>query len=225
MAINHVGYLDFTFAGLAARPSKRLIRFMAKEVVFRHKLSGPLMRGMHHIPVDREAGSASFRAAITALKAGEIVGVFPEATVSVSFELKEFKTGTVRMARAAGVPILPTVVWGSQRVLTKGRRPNLRGRRTPIFISVGEPMHVPPKADPEAVTAELHARMCRMLDEVRAAYPESPTTDADRWWLPASMGGTAPTREEAAVLEAAAAERRKAERAARLAREAGQARD
>ncbi len=85
MAINHIGYLDFTYAGLAARPAGRLVRFMAKEEVFTHRVSGPLMRGMHHIPVDREAGSASFRAALLALKQGEIIGVFPEATISRSF--------------------------------------------------------------------------------------------------------------------------------------------
>src|SRR5674476_655805 len=103
---NHLSYFDFAYAGLAAVPSRRLVRFMAKDDVFRHKISGPLMRGMHHIPVDRTAGAASFRAAVSALKAGEIVGVFPEATISRSFELKGFKSGAVRMAQAAGVPIV-----------------------------------------------------------------------------------------------------------------------
>ena len=55
MAINHIGYLDFTFAGLAARKSGRLVRFMAKQEVFGHRIAGPLMRGMRHIPVDRAA--------------------------------------------------------------------------------------------------------------------------------------------------------------------------
>src|SRR6476469_732969 len=82
MAINHVGYLDFTFAGLAARPSHRVVRFMAKKEVFDHRISGPLMRGMKHIPVDRLSGAASSQNAVKMLAAGEIVGVFPEATIS-----------------------------------------------------------------------------------------------------------------------------------------------
>ena len=41
MAINHIGYLDFTFAGLAADPAGRLVRFMAKTQVFDHRVSGP----------------------------------------------------------------------------------------------------------------------------------------------------------------------------------------
>src|SRR5665648_192730 len=54
LAANHIGYIDFVFDGFAAQPSKRLMRFMAKKEVFDHKASGPLMRSLHHIPVDRE---------------------------------------------------------------------------------------------------------------------------------------------------------------------------
>src|SRR3954469_20347070 len=68
LASNHVSYLDFIFAGLGAQPAKRLVRFMAKQEVFTHRISGPLMRGMHHIPVDRAAGLGSFKAALQALK-------------------------------------------------------------------------------------------------------------------------------------------------------------
>jgi 1-acyl-sn-glycerol-3-phosphate acyltransferase len=221
MVINHVGYMDFTFAGLAARPAKRLVRFMAKDDVFRHRISGPLMRGMKHIPVDREAGTASFRAALTALKDGEIVGVFPEATISQSFELKEFKSGAVRMARAAGVPLLPTVIWGSQRVWTKGRPRNFSRAHIPISIAVGEQMPVPPKVSPDDVANDLRERMEKLLHGVQDAYPDKPRGDDDRWWLPARLGGTAPTPEEAAAMDAAYSEERRARRAERLQRKGG----
>jgi 1-acyl-sn-glycerol-3-phosphate acyltransferase len=214
MAINHVGYLDFTFAGLAARPAGRLVRFMAKKEVFDHKISGTLMRGMKHIPVDRHgAAGDSYQLAVKALAAGEIVGVFPEATISLSYELKEFKTGAARMAMEAGVPILPCVVWGSQRVLTKGRPKDLT-RGTPIRIVVGEPFMPDPSADPVAVTADLKTRMQALLDEARATYPGGPRTPDDTWWIPASMGGTAPTLEEAARRHADADAARAARRAA-----------
>jgi len=67
IASNHVSYLDFAFLGYAALPAGRKIRFMAKDAVFRNPIAGPLMRGMHHIPVDRTAGSAAFKQALTAL--------------------------------------------------------------------------------------------------------------------------------------------------------------
>ena len=159
MVINHIGYLDFTYAGLAAQKSGRLVRFMAKDSVFKHPVSGPLMRGMHHIPVDRTAGAASYRSAVDALRAGEIVGVFPEATISRSFELKDFKNGAARMAQEAGVPILPVVIWGSQRVWTKGHPKRLGRTNTPISISVGEPIPVAAGADPDQVTADYKVVM------------------------------------------------------------------
>jgi 1-acyl-sn-glycerol-3-phosphate acyltransferase len=203
MVLNHVGYLDFTYAGFAALPAKRLVRFMAKKEVFDHRVSGPLMRGMHHIAVDREAGSASFREALTALKNGEIVGVFPEATISRSFELKEFKAGAVRMAAAARVPLLPAVIWGSQRVWTKDHPKRLGRTRTPITVRIGEPLTVPPKADMAGVTEVLRVQMTTMLDEVRTQYPDKPAGPGDDWWLPAAMGGGAPTPEQATDIDAA----------------------
>jgi 1-acyl-sn-glycerol-3-phosphate acyltransferase len=214
MAINHVGYLDFTFAGLAVRRAGRLVRFMAKKEVFDHRISGPLMRGMRHIPVDRHGAAAdSYRLAVSALKSGEIVGVFPEATISLSFELKDFKTGAARMAQEAGVPLLPCVIWGSQRVYTKGR-PRTSPAGPAIRIAVGEMFTPDPSADPVAVTAELKARMQALLDEARATYPGGPRSPQDTWWIPASMGGTAPTLEQAAVRQAEVDRARAARRAA-----------
>jgi 1-acyl-sn-glycerol-3-phosphate acyltransferase len=203
MVLNHIGYMDFTYAGFAALPAKRLVRFMAKKEVFDHRVSGPLMRGMHHIAVDRDAGSASFREALAALKDGEIVGVFPEATISRSFELKEFKAGAVRLAAAARVPLLPVVIWGSQRVWTKDHPKRLGRTRTPITVRVGAPLAVSPKADMAAVTDLLRDQMTTMLDEVRQHYPDQPAGPSDAWWLPAAMGGGAPTPEEAALIDAA----------------------
>src|SRR3954464_6369576 len=116
---NHVSYLDFTFLGLAALPRRRMVRFMAKASVFHSRLSGPFMRAMHHIPVDRRAGAAAFESAVRALKDGEVVGVFPEATISSSFMVKELKAGAARMAIDAAVPVVPAAVWGGQRLFTK----------------------------------------------------------------------------------------------------------
>jgi 1-acyl-sn-glycerol-3-phosphate acyltransferase len=203
MVINHIGYLDFTYAGLAALPAKRLVRFMAKREVFDHRITGPLMRGMHHISVDREAGSASFREALTALKNGEIVGVFPEATISRSFQLKEFKAGAVRMAAAARVPLLPAVIWGSQRVWTKDHPKRLGRTRTPITVRIGEPLTVLPKADMTEVTDVLRDRMTAMLHEVQQQYPDRPADPSEAWWLPAAMGGSAPTLDQAVERDAA----------------------
>jgi 1-acyl-sn-glycerol-3-phosphate acyltransferase len=216
MAINHTGYMDFTYAGLAGLQAGRLIRFMAKEQVFRHPVSGPLMRGMHHIPVDRDAGAASYRAAVQALKAGEIVGVFPEATISRSFELKEFKTGAVRMAAAAGVPLLPMIIWGSQRVWTKDHPKRLGRTRTPIIVSIGAAIPANRKDAPEVALRALRKAMTELLHAAQDAYP--PLTGDELKFLPARLGGAAPTPEQAQRLD-------EVESAARAAKRAGPAPD
>lgn len=199
VVLNHTGYLDFALAGLPFwREQGRFVRFMAKQEVFTHRVTGPLMRAMGHIPVDRSAGSAAFRLAVEALRAGELVGIFPEATISRSFCLKEFKSGAVRMARSAGVPLIPMTLWGSQRVWTKGRKPIIRtARHIPISMTIGAPLQ--PGRGPTA-DATLIEVMSKLLDETRARYPEAPGDDP--WWMPAHLGGTAPTPERAAELEA-----------------------
>jgi 1-acyl-sn-glycerol-3-phosphate acyltransferase len=202
IACNHVSYLDFIFCGFAAQPARRLVRFMAKKSVFDHWASGPLMRGMHHIPVDRDAGLASYRQALAALKDGEVVGVFPEATISRSFTVKEIKSGAVRMAAAARVPIVPMAVWGTQRLWTKGRPRTLTRRHVPVLIVAGEPMTVAGRGS-DTSTVELRERMSALLAAAQRDYPDAPAGPDDRWWLPAHLGGGAPTPEEAEELDAA----------------------
>ena len=189
LAINHVSYLDFALAGTAALPVKRYVRFMAKKELFDNKIAGPLLRGMHHINVDRSNGSASFVAALHALKSGEIIGIFPEGTISTSFEIKGLKSGAVRLAVGAGVPLIPTIVWGGQRVYTKGVKPNFKRGKTPISVSFGEAIDYSPDADIEA--AELHLRqvMMGMLRQVKENYPDS---HVGQRWAPTRLGGTAP---------------------------------
>ena len=212
LACNHISYVDFIYGGLAANPSGRRVRFMAKRELFAHKASGPLMRSMHHIEVDRGAGEASFRTAVDYLRAGEAVGIFPEATISRAMELKEFKTGAARMAAAAGVPLVPAVLWGTQRIKTKDHPQDFSRGKT-IAISVGEPLR-PTGADPVADTAELKSRMATLLDETIRAY-HADEQPPGSWWLPASYGGSAPTPEEALRLDAEEKRARARARAAR----------
>lgn len=209
LACNHVSYLDFIFCGYAAVPSKRLVRFMAKDAVFKHKISGPLMRGMHHIPVDREAGAGSYAAALRALRAGEVVGVFPEATISRSFTVKEIKSGAIRLAQGANVPLIPVVVWGGQRLFSKGLPRDLTTRGRGLTIAVGEPMRPQRKDDADAATAELRARMQALLDDAQKRHPDQPGPGEDAPWHPRHLGGTAPTPDEAAALDTADREKRR----------------
>ncbi|HYO02651.1 MAG TPA: 1-acyl-sn-glycerol-3-phosphate acyltransferase [Mycobacterium sp.] len=199
IAINHTSYFDFTFAGLPAfkQGRGRKVRFMAKREVFDSKITGPIMRSLRHIPVDRDSGAASFAEACQKLKEGEFVGVYPEATISRSFEIKEFKSGAARMAIAADVPIVPHIVWGAQRIWTKGHPRKMLRPKVPISVTVGEP--IMPTLPAAELTALLHSRMQHLLERAQVAYGQHP---AGEFWVPRRIGGGAPTLAEADRMDA-----------------------
>ena len=183
---------------------------MAKKEVFDNKITGPIMRSLRHIEVDRNSGTASFEEACQQLKEGELVGVYPEATISRSFEIKEFKSGAARMAIAADVPIVPHIVWGAQRIWTKGRPKNMWRPKVPITIAVGEP--IAPTLPPTELTALLHSRMQHLLERVQDAYGPHPP---GAFWVPHRLGGGAPSLAEANRMDAEEAAEKATRRAQR----------
>lgn len=220
VAINHTSYFDFTFAGLPAYRQKlgRKVRFMAKKEVFDHKVTGPIMRSLRHIEVDRDSGAASYAAAVQALRNGELVGVYPEATISRSFEIKEFKSGAARMAIDAQVPIVPHIVWGAQRIWTKGHPKKLLHPKVPITVAVGEP--IAPTLPAAELSALLHHRMQHLLERVQDAYGPYPPGE---FWVPHRLGGGAPTLAEANQMDLEEAAAKAAAREARRAEQPGTA--
>jgi 1-acyl-sn-glycerol-3-phosphate acyltransferase len=219
IAINHTSYFDFTFAGLPAyrQGRGRKVRFMAKKEVFDQKITGPIMRSLRHIPVDRSSGSESYTKACEMLRAGELVGVYPEATISRSFEIKEFKSGAARMALEAGVPIVPHIVWGAQRIWTKDHPKKLLRPKVPISVVVGEP--ISPTLPATELTALLHSRMQHLLERAQDDYGPHPPGE---YWVPHRLGGGAPTLAEAARMDAEEAAAKAARRAERQSGQAGQ---
>lgn len=217
VATNHVSYLDFIFAGYGVREQRgRRLRFVAKREVFDHAVSGPLMRAMRHIRVDRAGDTdAAMREVRVALGEGDLVGMFPEGTISRSFVPLPFKSGAARMAMTAGAPLIPGAVWGSQRLYTKGRDLSLT-RGVVVTVSFGEPIDYDRDEDAAAVTGRLRDAVVDLVDRAQRRYPQTPGA-GEQWWLPAHLGGDAPTPEEA--------ERRAlAEAARRRERQAGDAR-
>jgi 1-acyl-sn-glycerol-3-phosphate acyltransferase len=212
IAINHTSYVDFLPAALAVHRRRRRLRFMIKAEMQRVKVVNFLIRHTGTIPVDRRAGAAAYAVAVQRLREGEVVGVYPEATLSRSFELKEFKTGAARMAIEAGVPIVPVIVWGAQRIWTKDHPRKLGRTKIPITVQVGAPLH--PASDFARTGAALRESMTALLHRAQEDYPHEPGA----WWVPHRLGGGAPTLAEAARIEADEAAARSASRSARPAR-------
>ena len=206
VAINHTGYVDFLPAALAAMYRKRRMRFMIKAEMQDVKIVNFLISRSGTIPVDRQAGGDAFPVAVQRLRAGELVGVYPEATISRSFELKEFKSGAARMAWEAQVPIVPLIVWGVHRIWTKDHPKDLGRRHIPVTVRVGAPLSA--GADVESSMAALRAAMQTLLHETQQDYPHP----AGAYWVPRRLGGAAPTPEEARLLDEAEWARRRAER-------------
>ncbi len=206
IAINHTSYVDWLPAALAMHRRHRRLRFMIKAEMQRVKIVNFLIKHTKTIPVDRDAGSGAYGVAVQRLREGEVVGVYPEATISRSFELKDFKTGAARMASEADVPIVPVIVWGSQQIWTKGHRKRLRRDKVPITVAVGSPVCA--GDDIAKTNSALRASMATLLHRVQQQYPHP----AGAHWVPRRLGGAAPTLAEAAQLEADEAAARAASR-------------
>lgn len=195
LAANHSSFVDFMVVGLPADERGRLVRFMAKESVFRSAVGGPVMRGMRHIPVDRRSGTAAALRARRALLAGEVVGVYPEATIGHAFTLKDradLRLGAARLALATGAPLVPVAHWGLHRVLTVGPRWSLRRGRW-VGIQVGEPLLPRSGETPADLTDRLHEALAALVEGLLDRYPDVPADPRGTWWWPAARGGGAPT--------------------------------
>ncbi len=174
LAITHFSYLDFALVQDAVwRRHRRLTRFLVTDAAFAHRLAGPLLRAMRQIPVHRAAGAGAYRGARRALLRGELVGIFPESAVSVTTELLALKKGAAGLAAETGVPLIPVLVWGGQRVITKGIPLRWRrARHAEIHLEFGTPLHAAADSDPVAVTEELRAALAAMIAKMVAVAPE-----------------------------------------------------
>jgi 1-acyl-sn-glycerol-3-phosphate acyltransferase len=195
VAINHTSYVDFLPAALGTRRRRRRVRFMIKAEMQHVRVVNFLIKHTGTIPVNRQAGADAYAEAVRQLRAGELVGVYPEATISRAFILKEFKSGAARMALEAQAPIIPCIVWGAHRVWTKDHPKQLHRRKIPFTVRFGPPLL--PQGTAAELEAELRHRMGTILRDVQLVYPHPP----GEYWVPESLGGAAPGLAEAKKLD------------------------
>jgi 1-acyl-sn-glycerol-3-phosphate acyltransferase len=183
LASNHISYFDPIAIGLLADIAGRRVRFLAKAELFEKRLMAAVLRRMGQIRVERGRGDVgALDRATAALRVGQCVHVFPEGTISDDFEPMAGKTGLARLARAAGVDVLPVGLWGTHRVIPPGDEKPERWR-TPITIVVGEAIPVGPDANPRATTDRIMAGICAAVAEARRLYPPPPAGQTDAWWI------------------------------------------
>ncbi|HEX4390921.1 MAG TPA: lysophospholipid acyltransferase family protein [Mycobacterium sp.] len=194
LAQNHTSYLDWLPPLFAARERGRRMYFMIKAEMADVKAVNYVIKHARLIPVDRRQGHDAFDTAVQRLREGELIGMHPEATISRSFELREFKTGAARMALEAQAPIVPLIVWGAHRIWPKDHEKKLFRNKVPITVAAGRPL--PPHGTPEELNVALRRAMNELLYQVQEEYPHP----AGEYWVPRRLGGTAPTREDSKAI-------------------------
>jgi putative phosphoserine phosphatase/1-acylglycerol-3-phosphate O-acyltransferase len=175
LAANHRSYLDPLVVAYAMASDDRAPRFLAKKEVTDTPLVGPLVTALGAIRVDRGSGSdRPLVEAADALRAGELVVVFPQGTIPRGHDFFDpqlrGRHGAARLARETGVPIVPVGLWGTEKAWPRNARlPYVMNLADPptVTIQIGEPYR-PTSDDADEATAELMARIVDLLpDEAR----------------------------------------------------------
>jgi 1-acyl-sn-glycerol-3-phosphate acyltransferase len=181
VACNHISYFDPLAHGLMLLKAHRRPRFLAKSELYENWLTRQVLEGAKQIKVDRGSGSTGpIKAAVAALKAGEVVMIYPEATITKNpdFTPMQAKTGVARISLATGVPVLPIAVWGSQHVIQREGVKSLAFGR-PIWLKAGAPLDFSEYEDRRdepgihsEVTDVVMDELTRLVTDLRTRYPK-----------------------------------------------------
>ncbi|GAB2470717.1 lysophospholipid acyltransferase family protein [Jatrophihabitans fulvus] len=176
IAVNHTSQLDTVLVARFVWQSGRIPRFMIKSGVFGWPVVGRIMRGAGQIPVHRGTSdaSAALRDAVTALRSGEAVVIYPEGTTTkdpANWPMQA-KTGVARLVLLAPeIPVVPVGQWGADK-----RGPSLKrlGRRRTWEAVPGEPLDLghwkgaePTQENLRAITDEIMGAVRREVATLR----------------------------------------------------------
>jgi len=180
---NHLSYLDpFSFAYSVYIHMKRVPHYLAKESIFRIPIIGKILPKVGQIPVYRggKSNEEPLRAAKEFLKAGQVVVVFPEGTLTRDPDQWPMrgKAGAIRLAVELGLPIVPCGQWGVEKVLgnySKKFRPN---PFHVVRVKIGEPMFfrelegkTPTAQELASATDKVMREISKIVGELRGETP------------------------------------------------------
>ena len=163
----HRSYIDTPIASSCTR---RRMRFMGKDSLWKTRASGWLMSSLGAFPVSRgTADREAIKRAISVLQSGEPLVLFPEGERKSGTEVLPLLDGAAYIACKAGVPIIPVGIGGSERAMGKGAK---FIRPAKIVVRIGEPISVPvsvdgrmPRTAVKEVTAVLYSDLSRLFGE------------------------------------------------------------
>ncbi len=184
---NHLSYLDpLAFAYSVYLHMKRVPHYLAKASLFKVPILGFLLPKVGQIPVFRggKSNEEPLRAAKEFIKAGQVVVVFPEGTLTRDPQLWPMrgKSGAIRMAAELGVPIVPAAPWGVHKVLGNY---NLRFRPNPfhlVKVKIGDPIQLSIGTNPTTeqvnqATEMVMNKVAALVGEMRGETPPAKLWD------------------------------------------------
>ncbi len=184
---NHLSYLDpLAFAYSVYLHMKRVPHYLAKASLFKVPILGVLLPKVGQIPVFRggKSNEEPLRAAKEFIKAGQVVVVFPEGTLTRDPHLWPMrgKSGAIRMAAELGVPIVPAAHWGVHKVLGNY---NLRFRPNPLHlvkVKIGDPIQLSIGTNPTTeqvnqATEMVMNKVAALVGEMRGETPPAKLWD------------------------------------------------
>lgn len=181
IACNHISYFDPLAHGYFVEKAGRRPRFLTKSELYKNPFLKRVLTGARQIPVVRGSGDhAPVEAALKALRAGELVMVYPEGTITTNADHSPMqgKSGIARLTLASEVPVVPIGIWGSQSIWQREGRGSLKFGR-PIWLKAGPPLdfseYEDRPEDPEVfrhVTEAVMAELSVLVDDLRGRYPK-----------------------------------------------------
>jgi 1-acyl-sn-glycerol-3-phosphate acyltransferase len=167
---NHLSYLDpLTFSHFLYS-NGRAPRYLGKDSVFRIPIIGWVIKATGQIPVHRESKDAvkGLEHAIAVLKAGHLLGVYPEGTLTRDANLwpMKAKTGVARLALITGAPVYPCASWGPERVIPPYGKKIKLFPRTKVSIIVGDPIDFSKWRGRESDPQALEEASDHIMDEI-----------------------------------------------------------
>jgi 1-acyl-sn-glycerol-3-phosphate acyltransferase len=131
----HRSYIDWF---IAARVTRRRLRFLVKGEVWKFKPAGVLLEMLGAFPVQRGAADRdALKRALEVLKAGEPLVVFPEGTRGSGATIENIREGAAYLALRAGVPVVPVGMAGVERAMPRG---SSWIRPAHVVVVVGKPI-------------------------------------------------------------------------------------
>jgi 1-acyl-sn-glycerol-3-phosphate acyltransferase len=175
---NHLSYADVLFFAQFLFKNGRAPRFIGKRSVFNVPVIGRILLAAGQIPVVRESTHASkaLDHAVAALKAGHLIGIYPEGTLTRDENLWPMvaKTGAARLAIITQLPIIPVAAWGIGDVLPPYNKLPRIWKRSKITLRAGKAIDMTPwygkQDDPKALaeaTAHVMGELTTMLEDIR----------------------------------------------------------